>query len=314
MAPRPPKGTPTDSNLHSLARLFGDAQEVSNQVPPTQIASLKRCLAAGLVEIGPSRKTIRLTPAGIEAVQKEREDHARRMGPSVVPSVELARALGVRPNEPITEKALAAKIEAHTQPVAPAKPDAELIARRAWLVRSVAMVQPGSNAHRAELGGLADFDRQHPEVVAFEKVPPTEAGGYRVGMRVVHPRMGFGTVAGILPEEPGVHWKRLVIDFDLPAGKQNRHTFHPDHVNHAPANEATWDRAGLLKEWWRLQNASMAALRSGYRERHHHKEEELRAFERLHPEIREAGLQEMSDKEEADMGNKLRSAARKGLL
>ena len=161
MAPRPPKGTPTDSNLHSLARLFGDAQEVSNQVPPTQIASLKRCLAAGLVEIGPSRKTIRLTPAGIEAVQKEREDHARRMGPSVVPSVELARALGVRPNEPITEKALAAKIEAHTQPAASG---------------------------------------------------PTEAGGFRVGQRVIHPNMGFGTVDEILPKDATarIYWPPLL--------------------------------------------------------------------------------------------------------
>ena len=103
-------------------------------------------------------------------------------------------------------------------------------------------------------------------------------------------------------------------------GMPARSVLHMDHVKPAPADEKTYDRPALLKEWWRLERGEKAENQRwrdagrpmlGFQRPNR---EALQAFEKVHPEIREAGLDEMSTQEEADMGNKLRSAARKGLL
>lgn len=66
--PREPKGTPTELNLKCLATLFrGGADEVPNRLDAVDVPHLRRCLAAGLLEVTPS-KALRITPAGRAAI------------------------------------------------------------------------------------------------------------------------------------------------------------------------------------------------------------------------------------------------------
>jgi len=68
--PRPPKGQPTRTNLYALARLFAGVDEVPNQIDQSSVPHIRRCLAAGLVEVV-DRKTLRLTPTGLSRINEE---------------------------------------------------------------------------------------------------------------------------------------------------------------------------------------------------------------------------------------------------
>lgn len=69
-AARPPKGTPTHTNLFALREAFtggGElASRVPNSLPPTRLPHLRRCLAAGLVRV--EGRELTLTDAGVAAL------------------------------------------------------------------------------------------------------------------------------------------------------------------------------------------------------------------------------------------------------
>lgn len=67
--PRPTKGAPTRTNLYALGKVFGDQLEVSNQLDAVDVPHIKRCVAAGLVEVVGGRDgVLRLTEAGQAAL------------------------------------------------------------------------------------------------------------------------------------------------------------------------------------------------------------------------------------------------------
>lgn len=82
MGARPPKGTPTDTNLYVLHRTFraGSALEVGNSFEATSLSHLRRCMAAGLCE--PAERdgvrVLRLTEAGKLAVSSYEERAQKR--------------------------------------------------------------------------------------------------------------------------------------------------------------------------------------------------------------------------------------------
>lgn len=317
---RPPKGTPTDTNLWALAHVFGDRREVPNQLEKTDVPHIRRCLDAGLLTVDRARKVLTLTPAGVEAAQRERARASRVKGggATVVPSVELSRALGLTPGAPITAKQLDLKVEAHT--TSASVPSEDLRAQRLWKVKSLSSTTPGSPAYASWEKAIHEFDAAHPEVAAYEHgmltTRPAEVGGYRLQARVIHPNMGFGTVVDLLPRTPDRPYQNLVVEFDTKKpGMPKQSVLHPDRVFLAP-DERTYDRAALLREWWRLEKAERAEMRAasdaGTFGGPRPARAAFEAFGKAHPEIREAGLDEMSEQEEAQMGRKLRAAARRG--
>lgn len=64
-----PKGTPTDLNIYVLREVFGGQLEVSNQLKPTNVPHMRRCLEAGLVEV--DGKKLLLTAAGQAVLRGE---------------------------------------------------------------------------------------------------------------------------------------------------------------------------------------------------------------------------------------------------
>jgi hypothetical protein len=64
--PRRPAGTPTRLNLNVLVETFGLVDRVADGIAVTDLAHLRRCVAAGLVVVDP-RGILTLTPAGRRA-------------------------------------------------------------------------------------------------------------------------------------------------------------------------------------------------------------------------------------------------------
>jgi len=67
-APRPPKGTPTRTNIFAMVSMFDGANSVANRVDSVSAPHIRRCLAAGLVEVTDGGKTLTLTDAGRKAI------------------------------------------------------------------------------------------------------------------------------------------------------------------------------------------------------------------------------------------------------
>jgi len=69
-AARPPKGTPTHTNLFALREAFTVDGELASRVPnslrPSSLPHLRRCLAAGLVRV--EGRELALTDAGVAAL------------------------------------------------------------------------------------------------------------------------------------------------------------------------------------------------------------------------------------------------------
>lgn len=61
-----PKGTPTDLNLWVLNEVFKHAPRVPNQLKPTNVPHIRRCLKAGLLEV--QGRELVLTLKGAEAL------------------------------------------------------------------------------------------------------------------------------------------------------------------------------------------------------------------------------------------------------
>lgn len=61
------KGEPTSLNLWSLNDAFKGRTEIPNQLPPASVPHIRRCFAAGLVEVK-DRSTLRMTPKGCQAL------------------------------------------------------------------------------------------------------------------------------------------------------------------------------------------------------------------------------------------------------
>jgi hypothetical protein len=66
---RPVKGAPTALNVWTLGKVANGRRVFPNKLQPTQAAGMRRCLAAGLVEVFGS--DLRLTDAGIAAVNAD---------------------------------------------------------------------------------------------------------------------------------------------------------------------------------------------------------------------------------------------------
>lgn len=61
--------TITPTNLFALRQLFADGiEDVPNRVRPTSVPHIRRCLAAGLVEVVADGKFLHLTAKGICAL------------------------------------------------------------------------------------------------------------------------------------------------------------------------------------------------------------------------------------------------------
>lgn len=64
----PKKVTATRLNIFALRALAQGRHVFPNQIPAVDVPHIRRCLAAGLVEVSPDRKMLVLTPAGVEAL------------------------------------------------------------------------------------------------------------------------------------------------------------------------------------------------------------------------------------------------------
>ncbi len=64
---RRPTGTPTALNISVLRQLAAGGREFSNALAATDVAHIRRCMNAGLVEVI-NRTTLRLTDEGVAAV------------------------------------------------------------------------------------------------------------------------------------------------------------------------------------------------------------------------------------------------------
>jgi hypothetical protein len=83
MSKRAPKGTPTCTNIGTLAEHVRADGTIPNRVPAASHRHLKRCIDAGLAEFG-ADDVIRITDAGIEAIGesslKTNRDALHRLG------------------------------------------------------------------------------------------------------------------------------------------------------------------------------------------------------------------------------------------
>jgi len=62
----PPKPVrATELNLSALRSVAKGRPEFPNQIAAVDAPHLRRCIAAGLLEVSADRKTLRITPAGI---------------------------------------------------------------------------------------------------------------------------------------------------------------------------------------------------------------------------------------------------------
>jgi len=66
--PRAAKGTPTNLNLWVLKKFFAGADVAANRIDSVSVASMRRCLKAGLVTVTDGGKTLTLTDAGRAAI------------------------------------------------------------------------------------------------------------------------------------------------------------------------------------------------------------------------------------------------------
>ena len=78
--PRPPKGTPTGTNIFALASLFGGETRVPNRMHATTAPHIRRCLRAPVPLVAVEGPDLVLTPAGADAVKAHRADFKRRTG------------------------------------------------------------------------------------------------------------------------------------------------------------------------------------------------------------------------------------------
>lgn len=67
---RPPKGTPTSTNIFTLASHVRADGTVPLTVPSTSARHLKRCLAAGLIAAG-DKGGLAITDEGIAAIRSD---------------------------------------------------------------------------------------------------------------------------------------------------------------------------------------------------------------------------------------------------
>jgi hypothetical protein len=65
---RAPKGTPTRLNVWALGQVANGRRTFPNAFEATDAPHLRRCLAAGLLEVAADRTSLRLTDAGVVAV------------------------------------------------------------------------------------------------------------------------------------------------------------------------------------------------------------------------------------------------------
>jgi len=71
---RAPKGTPTSLNVWVMAKMFyGGGRvgrtEIYNMIGPTDAPHLRRCFDAGYIELSADKKRLKLTPAGVAAIE-----------------------------------------------------------------------------------------------------------------------------------------------------------------------------------------------------------------------------------------------------
>lgn len=68
---RKPAGTPTHLNIWALGKLADGRRSFPNQFPLVDAPHVRRCHLAGLVEVSADRTTLRLTDAGVAAVNAD---------------------------------------------------------------------------------------------------------------------------------------------------------------------------------------------------------------------------------------------------
>lgn len=93
MGKRAAKGTPTPLNIWTLRDVFKGADEIPNQLQPTSVAGVRKCMTAGLVVVSQDKKRLILTDEGRDAIADLDAPHERERAAPTKSSGERDEAL-----------------------------------------------------------------------------------------------------------------------------------------------------------------------------------------------------------------------------